>query len=344
MVRILLCLFLLIITRSSYAWYCTYTPTQEGFISNLQCYDIDPTLAIQNYWCPYRNQDPICRQFDQPVIPACSDRIEVQSIACQPNHSGVINQSRNYYCQTDTYSDWVTTSNNCTPNPPTCFESTEERQVACQDGYTGSITQQRQSTCQDPYSQSTFGAWVETQNSCVQSLTNLQNVTSPISPVSPINPVNASPTQEIVTTAPVETPMELQSSQIVTEKSSENTSNSSKTNTVAPQSNNDTQPISTPKASENNSSVSVPKGRDLVPGFGIVLSFEILNSPITFQQQQLEIALDYSQEIPDGIRGNQDFLLELINNSGSNNIFDIGSKRWGDLRRHNDLQPCYSCD
>lgn len=334
-------LLLLLIGSNSYAWYCSYTPTSEGYISNLVCHDIDPTIAVQNYWCPYRNQDPICRQFDQPVIPACSDRTEVQSLSCQPHYSGVVNQSRTYYCQSNTYTDWVTTSNNCTPDPPTCFATTEERQVACQDGYTGSITQQRQSTCQDPYSQSTFGPWVETQNSCVQSLTNIQNVTSPISPISPINPANVSPTQEVVTTAPVETPIEVQSSPIVTEKPVENTSNSSKTNTEAPQSIKSDAPISSPKQSENNAPVSVPKGRDLVPGFGIVMSMEILNAPIVFQQQQLEIALDYSQEIPDGIRGNQNFLLEIINNGNSDNFFNISSKRWSDLYSNYEVQPDY---
>ena len=89
---------------------------------------------------------------------------------------------------------------------------------------------------------------------------------------------------------------------------------------------------------------SVPKGKDLVPGFGIVMSLELLNAPITFQQQQLEIALDYSQELPDGIRGNQNFLFEIISNGNSDNFFGISNSRWNNLRRHNDLQPCYSCD
>ena len=349
MVRLLLCLSLLLTWSNANAWYCSYTPTSEGYISNLQCHDIDPTIAVQNYWCPYRNSDPICRQFDQPVIPACTDRTEVQSLSCQPHYSGVINQSRTYYCQSNSYSDWVTTSNNCTPDPPTCHTSIESRQVACQEGYTGQITETRSSTCPDPYGQPTFGAWVETSNSCVKSITNVTNVASPVSPISP---VSVSPVVEVQPI--VETPVQVQQtpttetpttqSQTATETpktTQENSSNTPKTNTVTPQSNNTPAPISSPKQSENNSSVSVPKGRDLVPGFGIVMSLELLNAPITFQQQQLEIALDYSQELPDGIRGNQEFLTELITQGSASGIFDISSKRWRDLYRNYEVQPGY---
>jgi hypothetical protein len=91
----------------------------------------------------------------------------------------------------------------------------------------------------------------------------------------------------------------------------------------------------TPKA------VDVPKGKELVPGFGVVMSLDIINAPVAFQQQQLEIALDYSQELPDGIRGHQEFITELINEGSATGIFDIGSKRWRDLYRNYEVQPGY---
>ena len=326
-------LLLLTTWSNAYAWYCTYTPTNQGYISNLVCHDIDPTLAVKDYWCPYRSADPICRQFDivsQPAIPTCTDRVETQSLSCPVHYSGVINQSRTYYCQTSSYSDWVTTSNNCSPDPPTCHVSTEERQIACTDGYTGSITQQRISSCPDPYGQPTFGPWVETMNSCVKSMTNVTNPVSPISPVSP----TVSPTVETQQT-------EQQSLQTVTEVPQETTQNTTKTNTEAPQSVKSDSPISSPQSTDNNSSVSVPKGKDLVPGFGIVMSMELINAPIAFQQQEFQTALDYSQELPDGIRGNQEFIAEIISQSGAINLFTIGSKRWSDLYSNYEVQPDY---
>ena len=329
MVRRLLCLCLFLLTWSNaYAWYCSYTPTQEGYISNLVCHDIDPTLAVKDYWCPYRNADPICRPFDQPVIPVCADRTEVQSIACPIHYSGIINQSRTYYCQSGSYTDWITTSNNCSPDPPTCHTTTEQRQVACQDGYTGSITEQRVSSCPDPYGQPTFGAWVETANSCVKSMTN---ATNPVSPISPINPT--------VTVTPVEQPVApVESLPTVTETTTTEVKTETKTEVK--------QESSTPvkqeeKQTEQPKAPDVPKGKELVNGFGVVMSLEIINSPITFQQQQLEIALDYSQELPDGIRGNQEFITEIISQSSATGVFDISSKRWNDLRRHYEVQPDY---
>jgi hypothetical protein len=88
--------------------------------------------------------------------------------------------------------------------------------------------------------------------------------------------------------------------------------------------------------------VEVPKGKELVGGFGLVMSLEILNNPITFQQQQLEIALDYSQELPYELRGNQGVLLQFITESNTADTFNrIASDRWNSLRRNYEVQPDY---
>jgi hypothetical protein len=105
----------------------------------------------------------------------------------------------------------------------------------------------------------------------------------------------------------------------------------------------------TAKAAESTSSTpaqqpSVPKGKELVAGFGLVLSLEILNNPIQFQQIQLNTLLEYTQELSYEFRGHQSFLLELIGYGNSDNFFSISDSRWGDLRRHNDVQPCFVCD
>jgi hypothetical protein len=91
--------------------------------------------------------------------------------------------------------------------------------------------------------------------------------------------------------------------------------------------------------------IEVPKGKQLVPGFGLVMSLEILNAPAIQQEQTLAIALDYTQELPDGIRRNTDFLLQLLTDNDVGDSFRNRNDRlWGNLRWHNDIQPCYSCD
>jgi hypothetical protein len=97
--------------------------------------------------------------------------------------------------------------------------------------------------------------------------------------------------------------------------------------------------------SEGGGKIEVPKGKDLVPGFGLVMSLEILNAPAIQQEQTLAIALDYTQELPNEFRGNTDFLLQLLTDNDVGDSFRNRNDRlWGNLRWHNDIQPCYSCD
>jgi hypothetical protein len=99
------------------------------------------------------------------------------------------------------------------------------------------------------------------------------------------------------------------------------------------------------KETKTEQKVDVPKGKELVPGFGLVMSLELLNKPMNFQQQQLQINLDYTQELSNEFRGNTDFLLQLLTDNDVGDSFRSRNDRlWGNLRRHNDLQPCYSCD
>jgi hypothetical protein len=98
-------------------------------------------------------------------------------------------------------------------------------------------------------------------------------------------------------------------------------------------------------ATPTTSQPQTPKGKELVPGFGIVLSLEILNKPMQIQEIQLNDALAYQQELPYELRGNQGILLELLSeNAISSGFWDISATRWDSLRRHNDLQPSYSGD
>jgi hypothetical protein len=89
--------------------------------------------------------------------------------------------------------------------------------------------------------------------------------------------------------------------------------------------------------------VSVPKGKALVPGFGLVMSLEVLNNPIQMQQEQtLNTLLEYQQELPYEFRGNQDLLIQFIADttlvdSWNSTINTVN----GRLLRHNEVQPNY---
>jgi hypothetical protein len=89
--------------------------------------------------------------------------------------------------------------------------------------------------------------------------------------------------------------------------------------------------------------VSVPKGKALVPGFGLVMSLEVLNNPIQMQQEQtLSLLLEYQQELPYELRGNQDLLLQFVTDT---DVVDTWNRAVdavnGRLLRYNEIQPNY---
>lgn len=306
-------------------------------MSNLQCYGIENEIAIRDYWCvSYRPDDPICSAYSQPT---CSNATESQSLACPlPHYSGAINQSRTYTCTTNSWTAWTTTSDNCTQDPPTCQTTTETRQVACQTDYVGGIVETRYSTCPDPYGSPVFGAWVETSNTCVKSATNVTNVSSPVSPSSPLNPVNNPPPVVAPPPAPAE-PVSVSPVEVKVEQPKQEVKDTPKAKEDNPK---DTAK-ETPKAEQKSDSkdspkLDVPKGKELVHGFGIVLSLEILNKPI-IQQIEITDAFKFDQEINSEFGKNQNLQLELIQLGTSQDDFNsIADSSWKRIRRHNFLQ------
>jgi hypothetical protein len=300
---------------------------------SLVCNGIENEVAIRDYWCKsYVTHDPICGAYQ---VPACSDLVENQTTACTlPHYSGAVNQSRNFSCSTNSWSAWTETSNNCTQDPPTCQASTETRQLACQADYVGSVTETRNSSCPDPYGNDVWGAWVETANSCVKSATNVTNVSSPVSPSSPLNPVNNPPPAPPPAVAPevnpLSSPLEVKVEQPKQETKSE------------PKAKEDS-PKDPPKAEQKSESkdspkLDVPKGKELVHGFGIVLSLEILNRPI-IQQIEITDAFKFDTEINNEFGKNQNLQLELIQLGTSEVDFNsIANSGWLGIRRHNFLQ------
>jgi hypothetical protein len=240
--------------------------------------------------------------------------VESQTTACTlPHYSGAINQSRNFSCSTNSWSAWTETSNNCTQDPPTCQASTETRQIACQSDYVGNITQIKTSSCPDPYGNPSYSDWISTSDSCVKSATNPTNVASPVSPSSPLNPVNNS--------SPISAP--------TTSTSMPETSSLSSTSDVKVEQKND---------SKDSPKLDIPKGKQLVHGFGIVLSLEILNKPIA-NQIEITDAFKFDTEINNEFGKNQNFQLELIQLGTSEDDFNsIANSSWLGIRRHNFLQ------
>ena len=317
---------ILLWSNTSYAWYCTYVPTTQGWVTNLQCHDIDDATALRTAWCPYRPDDPICAPYIQPV---CTDAVEYQSLSCPlPHYSGVVNQSRSYTCSTNTWTSWTTTSDNCTQDPPTCFTSTEQRTVACEAGYTGSILEQRTSTCSDPYSTPVFGSWTQVTNSCVKSMDNPTNPISPTSPLSvtsPLNPINAQP----IVTDPVTVPQDVAQTQTTeTTTSVKEEVKSTETSTTASTSST----TSTPEVK-----TELPKSKEIVPGFGIVMSMQLLTQAYTIQNQQIIEAINMEQE-NDYAREQEIYFKLILADDIGDTLIGASSYQWSSLLRDNPIQ------
>lgn len=337
MARIIIFLLFLLLRSNVYAAWCSWSQTTAGYIQNLYCSeDWAYSVVLQSYWCPSHPSDPSCSAYVQPT---CQDQTEYQTLSCPLHYSGAINQSRTYTCSTQSWSAWTTTSNNCTPDPPTCISSTETRQVTCQTGYTGLITESRTSVCGDPYGSPTWTAWSTMSDTCTMTATNINNPVSPISPISPTNP-NSVISQQITTTplAPVES---VTVQDLTATATSLPTGTMDTTLTVKTESSGTTSAPSPVTSTTTTSAIEkapeVPKGKDLVPGFGIVLSMQLLNSGYNLQQSQIEDSIKLIQEEDYGRQ--QNILIEFISsNDIGDRLFNSSANRWRSILRDNPLQ------
>ena len=340
MVRITLFLLLLILRNNAYAWSCYFSNTPEGWYLNgsMHCEGISTQDALQYHYCGwFRPSDPYCSIYQVPV---CSNSVEYQTLSCPIHQSGAINQSRTYDCNTQSWSAWTTTSNNCTQDPPTCIESTETRQVACASGFEGLLQEQRSSICSDPYGSPTWTAWSTISNTCKMTIDNVNNVASPVSPISPLNP-NSVINQQ-VTLAPIVVPESVtvqDMTAIATTPLTETVSTS--VATVKSEVVGTTSALS-PVTSTTTTSATVkapetPKGKELVPGFGIVLSMQILNSGYNLQQTQIEESIKLIQE--QDYERQQNLFIEFISaNDTGDYLIRASANRWRSILRHNPLQ------
>ena len=348
MARIIIFLLCLLLRNNAYAAWCSWGQNQTGYIQNLYCSEEWAYgYVLQNIWCPSHTTDPSCSAYYQPV---CQDQTEYRTLSCPIHQSGAINQSRYYTCTTQTWSDWTTTSDNCTQDPPTCIESIETRTLACASGYEGSIQEQRNSICSDPYGSPTWTSWSTTSDTCTMTTTNINNPVSPISPISPTNP-NSVISQQ-VTTAPVPQTEPV----TVQDLSALPTGNLDTTLAVTPSGNTQKSESTSGTASTTTSSSTVssvtpsttttsgtvkapetPKGKELVPGFGIVMSMQLLNSGYNLQQSQIEENIKLIQE--QDYERQQNILLEFISaNDTGDYIIRASANRWRSILRDNPLQ------
>ena len=362
MARIGVLLLLLIQWSNVYAWSCYYNQTEDGWYldGSMQCDGIEVSVALEDHYCTwFRPDDPYCSTFT--TVPVCSDTVEYRTLACtEPNTVGVVNQVRDYYCQTNAFGPWITTSENCSPAPPTCIDTAESREIACDSGYEGTITQVRQFNCSTPYSDGVWTDWVETNRSCAMSVTDpvsplsttIPQATSDGSSTDPVNPVSTSvqppaidnvtapENAQVLTTTmpdlvqPKEESSETQPKQEQTkeEKKEDTTNNSEET-----ESQQESKQSEEEKEEKEEQAPEVPKGKELVPGFGITMSLDVLNNGIQLQEIQLNDVLTLIQEQEYGQQQNilLDFIFPDDVNSGLNSIADF---RWRSLLRDNPLQ------
>ncbi len=291
----------------------------------------------------------------QPAPPTCQTTVESQNLVCPQNFSGSIQQTKTNTCS-DPYGQptegiWTTVSNSCTPNPATCSTSTQIRTLSCQDGFIGSITENRISVCSTPYSEPQWSDWIQSQDACVKSQTNPTNMSSPVNPASPLSlppapppPAPEPPAEQPPEPPPPEAPPPAEAPPPEAPKAEAPKADTPKAEAPPPPTVN-APTTSSQGSTQNTSPAQVPAGKTLVPGFGVVMSLEILNKPMQIQQIQLNEAMEYQQELPYELRGNQGVLLQLITESNISDAFNnLASDRWNSLRRNNDLQSCYICD
>ena len=300
----------------------------------MSCVDIGVNDALQNHYCVwYRPSDPYCSIYQVPV---CSAQVEYRTLSCQVHYSGAINESRTYDCSTQSWGAWTTSSNNCTPDPPTCIESTETRQVACSAGFEGLVQEQRSSLCSDPYGLPTWTAWSTLLNTCKMTIDNVNNVASPVSPISPLNP-NSVINQQ-VTLAPVIQPEPV----IVQDMTALTTTETPATSVATVKSESGATSAPSPVISTTTTQATVkapeaPKGKEIVPGFGIVLSMQILNAGYNMQQAQIEESIKLIQE--QDYERQQNLLIDfIVSNDTGDYLIRASAVRWRSILRDNPLQ------
>ncbi|NBX51622.1 hypothetical protein EBT25_17235 [bacterium] len=168
--------------------------------------------------------------------------------------------------------------------------------------------------------------------------TNINNVASPVSPISPLNP-NSVVNQQ-VTLAPIiqPEPVIVQDMTALTTTVTE----TSATSVATVKSENGVTSAPSPVTNTTTTSAidkapETSKGKELVPGFGIVLSMQLLNAGYNMQQAQIEENIKLIQE--QDYERQQNIFIEFISaNDTGDYLIRASANRWRSILRHNPLQ------
>ena len=342
MAKIGLLLLSLIQWSNVYAWSCYYDNGEDGWYlkGSMVCTDIEVSVAIENHYCEWhRPDDPYCSQFQEPL---CVDSVEYITETCPPNHSGGIQKARNFICQQASWTDWQVTSNNCTPNPPTCISTSDSRNMACPSGYDGQIIETRIGNCPDPYGEIQFTEWLESTNTCVQSTTDPISPISVTSPTNPVSPIQIeSVTVPIIDVPQTNSPAEPTIESVVQEELNEPADKvepSTSDKADSPKEVKQDKQDGNEKNSKDDIGNVVNNSKEIVHGFGLVLSLEILNKPMEFYQPPLADMFSITQEFP--IDANtREFQLDLLKRNDIEDYYNNTSDyTWERIRRSDILQ------
>jgi hypothetical protein len=155
--------------------------------------------------------------------------------------------------------------------------------------------------------------------------TNPISPTSPLSVTSPLNPINA----PVIPIEPVIVPMDnvqMQTQQAPTSGKEEVKSAETSTPTTT------SSTTSTPEVK-----TELPKGKEIVPGFGIVMSMQLLTQAYTIQNQQIIEAINMEQE-NDYAREQEVYLKLILADDLGDNLISASSYQWSSLLRDNPIQ------
>ena len=98
--------------------------------------------------------------------PSCVDQTEVRSQSCPVHQSGAIQEVRYYSCNTQSWTAWQQSSNNCTQDAPSCTYSAITEQRSCGQNEIGYKIYKREQNCPDPYGSFVDSGWFEISSSC----------------------------------------------------------------------------------------------------------------------------------------------------------------------------------